>query len=63
MLEENIKGRGKAHALMWEVYKKEKEKFIKREFLAEVPHPKMGKIVWTCVNDNIIEEKKANKEV
>ena len=37
------------HALRWEVYVKEKEKLIKREFLMSVPYPKEGEIVWTCV--------------
>ena len=30
------------HALRWEVYTKEKEDLIKREFLVPVPHPKGG---------------------
>ena len=43
------------HALRWEVYVKEKEDLIKREFLVSIPHPKGGNIVWTCVKDHIIE--------
>ena len=31
------------YGLRWEVYVKEKEKLIKREFLVSVPHPKGGK--------------------
>ena len=45
------------HALRWEVYIKEKEEFIKREFLVSVSYPKGGAIVWTCVKDHIINEK------
>ena len=33
------------HSLRWEVYIKEKEDFITREFLVSVPHPKGGAIV------------------
>ena len=47
----------KIHDLMWEVYVKEKENLIKIEFLVYVSHPKGGTIVWTCVKDNIIDEK------
>ena len=36
---------------------------IKREFLVQVPHPEGGGIIWTCVNDNIIEEKEENREI
>ena len=43
--------------LRWEVYVKEKEELINREFLVSVTHPKGGEIVWTCVKDDIIEEK------
>ena len=45
------------HALMWEVYVKEKEDFIKIDFLVSVPHLKGGDIVWTYVKDNIINDK------
>ena len=34
--------KNKIHALMWEVYVKENEELIKREFLVSVPHPKGG---------------------
>ena len=45
------------HDLRWEVYVKNKEEFIKREFCVSVPHPKGGAIIWTFVNDHIIYEK------
>ena len=41
------------HALRWEVYKKEKDDLINREFLVSVPHPKGENIVCNCVKDNI----------
>ena len=47
----------KIYTLRWEMYVKEKEELIKREFLVSVPHPKGGAIVWTCVKDHIIDEK------
>ena len=28
-----------------------------------VPHPKGGKIVWTCVKNNIVEEKEDYKTI
>ena len=46
----------KIHYLRWDVYTRENNYLIKREFLVSVPHPKGGNIVWTCVKDNIIEE-------
>ena len=42
---------------MCDVYTKEKVGLINREFSVSFPHPKGGNIVWTCVKDNIIEEK------
>ena len=51
------------HALRWEVYVKEKQELIKREFLVSVPHPKGGAIVWTCVKDHIIDEKEDYKQI
>ena len=45
------------HAVRWEVNVKDKEEFIKREFLVSVPHPKGGSIVWTCVKYNTIDDK------
>ena len=53
----------KIHALRWCVYVKEKEELIKRSFSVSVPHPKGGKIVWTCVKDHVIEEKEDYKEI
>ena len=47
----------KIHALRCDVYIKEKEEFIKREFLVSTPYLKGGDIVWTCVKDHIIDEK------
>ena len=47
----------KIHYLRWDVYVKEKKELIKRDFLVSVSHLKGGNIVWTCVKDNIIEEK------
>ena len=43
--------------MRWEVYKKEKDFFIQRDILSEVTYMRGGKIVWTCAEDNIIEEK------
>ena len=43
--------------LRWEVYVKDKEELIEREFLVSVPNPKGGEIVWTCVKDHIINER------
>ena len=31
--------------------------------MVSVPHPKCGKIVWTCVKDHVIEEKEDYKEI
>ena len=45
------------HYLGWKVYIKYKEELIKIVFLVVVPYPKGGNTVWTCVKDNIIEEK------
>ena len=45
------------HDLRWDVYVKDKEKLIKREFSVPVPHTEGGGIVWTCVKDRIIDEK------
>ena len=52
---ENNEYRGKVHDLKWEVYMKQKE-FIKRDFSVVFTHTKGGNVVWTCVEDNIIEE-------
>ena len=53
----------KIHALRWCGNVKKKEELIKREFLVSVPHPKGGKIVWTCVKDHLIEEMEDYKEI
>ena len=47
----------KIHALRSEIYVKAEKKLRKRYFLVSVPHTKGGNIVWTCVNDHIIDEK------
>ena len=49
--------KSKIYSMIWHVYTKYKEQFIKRKFLLAVPHPKGGNIVWTCVQDHIIEGK------
>ena len=51
------------HALRQEVYVKDKQELIKREFLVSVSHPKEGNIVWTRVKDNILEGKKYCKSI
>ena len=53
----------KIHALRWNVYVKEKEELITRALSVSVPHPKGGKIVWTCVKDHVIDEKEDYKEI
>ena len=53
----------KIHALIWNVYVKEKEEIIMRSFMVSVSHTKGGKIVWTCVKDHIIDEKEDYKEI
>ena len=47
----------KIHALRWDLYTREKQDLIKRQFLVSVLHPKWGVIVWTCVKDNITKLK------
>ena len=41
---------------MGHIHKRE-EGFDKDIFLVAVTHSKGGNIIWTCVKDNIIEEK------
>ena len=53
----------KINYLIWEVYVKEKDQFIKRQFLVSVPHPKGGAIFWTCVKDHIINGKEYYKYI
>ena len=62
-LAEESNDKKKIHALRWCVYVKEKEEIITRSFSVSVPHPKGGKIVWTCVKDHVIEEKEDYKEI
>ena len=42
--------------MLWDLYIKYKEGLIKRQFSVSIMHPKGGKIVWTCVKDDIIKE-------
>ena len=49
--------KGKIYSLMWDVYTRQKEESIKRDFSVFVLHPKGRNIVWTCVKDNTIEDK------
>ena len=51
------------HALIWNVYVMEKGELITRAFSVSVPHPKGGKIVWTCVKDHVIDEQEDYKEI
>ena len=62
-LAEENNDKKKIHVLIWCVYVKEKEELITRSFSVSVPHPKGGKIVWTCVKDHVIEEKEDYKEI
>ena len=62
-LVEESNNKKKIHALRWCVYVKEKEDRITRSFSVSVPHPKGGKIVWTCVKYHVIEEKEYYKEI
>ena len=60
---EEGRNKNNIHARRWEVYVKEQEEFIKREFLVFVTYPKRENIVWTCVKDNIINEKEQYKSI
>ena len=53
-LAEESNDKNKIHALRWCVYVKNKEDLIKISFFVSVPHPKGGKIVWTCEKDHVI---------
>ena len=52
---QNGEDNSKIHALGWDVYTRDKQDLIKRQFLVSVLHPKWEAIVWTCVKDNITE--------
>ena len=54
---EDGKDTSNINAQGWYVYKRYKEELIKREIMVSDLHPKGEVIVWTCVKDNIIEEK------
>ena len=60
-LAEENNNKKKIHALIWNVYVKEKEELITRVFLVSVPHPKLGTIVGTCVKYHVIDEKEDYK--
>ena len=60
---EDGQDKSKIHSLRWDVYKREKEELINREFLVSVPHPKGGNIVWNYVKDNIIEEREESEAI
>ena len=62
-LAEENDNKNKIHALIWNVYVKEKEELIKRAFLVSVPHTKWGTIVLTCVKDHVIDKKEDYKEI
>ena len=53
----------KIHEQRWEVYVKEKEELIKREFLVSFPYPKGGNIVWNCAKNNIIDEEEQYESI
>ena len=60
-LSEENKNKKKIHALIWNVYVKEKDELITRAFLVSVPHPKLGTIVGTYVKYHVIDEKEDYK--
>ena len=62
LAEENY-DKKKINALRWNVYVKEKNELTTRAFLVSVPHPKGGTMFWTCVKDNVIDEKEDYKEI
>ena len=62
-LAEEINDKKKINAMRWCVQVKEKEELITRSFSVSVPHPKGGKIVWTCVKYHVIEGKEHYKEI
>ena len=55
--------RKKIHVLRWDLYVKEREELITREFLVSVPYTKGGTIFCTCVKDHVIDEKEYYKEI
>ena len=46
--------KNKTHLLRWQFYVRERQLLIKIELLVSFQNPKWGKIVWTCVKDNMI---------
>ena len=54
-VDEDDEDRSMINYLRWDVYTKDKEKLIKRDFLVTVMHLKGGNIFWTYVKDNIIK--------
>ena len=63
VLEENHQDKGKVYPLMWEVYIKDKQELLMRYSSMTFPHLKIGNIVWTSVEDNIINEKEEYKAI
>ena len=60
---EDDKDKRKTHSLRWDVYTRKKKELTKRDFLVSIMHAKGGDIVWTCVKDNINEEKDQYKVI
>ena len=58
---EEVHDKKNIYDLRWEVYIKEKEELINREFLVSVPHPKGENIVWNRENDHIIDKRSNTK--
>ena len=54
-VDDNCKDKSNINSLRWDIYTREKEDLIKRDFLVSVTHPKGGGIVCTCVKDNMIK--------
>ena len=60
-LAEENNNKKKIHALIWNVYVKEKEELITRAILVSFPQPKLGTIVATGVKYTVIDEKEDYK--
>ena len=57
VIQDNCEYKGKVHALRWQISSKNKEQLVNTYFLLVIPYIKGGNIFWTCVEDNIIQEK------
>ena len=53
--------KGNTYAMSWELYTEDKEQYIRRKVLVAFPHLKVGNIIQTCVEDNIIKETRKHK--